>query len=137
MDNYKLKYLKYKNKYLKLKNELDMEQNGGRCMNNKYNTYDLSKQLGGSSGEDELMLFKAEWCGHCQNFKSEWENLKNDKYLKSKYRFTTYDSDENKEKMEEYKIKGFPTLYVRKNNQNYEYQGPMSKMGIELFINSL
>ena len=118
MDNSYLKYLKYKNKYLKLKRELDGEQYGG-------------------SEDNEIMLFKAEWCGHCQNFKNDWEQLQNDKFLKSKYTFKTFDSDNDKKKMEEYKIKGFPTLFVRKNNKTVEYSGPMNKLNIEFFISNL
>lgn len=136
MEGSYLKYLKYKNKYLKLKRELDNNQNGGRCDNNKYDSYDLLGQVGGS-GDDEIMLFKAEWCGHCQNFKNDWEELQKDKFLKSKYAFKTFDSDNDKEKMEEYKIKGFPTLFVRKNNKTVEYSGPMNKLNIEFFISNL
>ena len=136
MDNSYLKYLKYKNKYLKLKRELENNQSGGRCLNNNYDSYDLLGQVGGS-GDDEIMLFKAEWCGHCQNFKNDWEELQNDKDLKSKYAFKTFDSDNDKEKIEEYKIKGFPTLFVRKNNKTVEYSGPMNKLNIEFFISNL
>ena len=136
MEGSYLKYLKYKNKYLKLKRELENNQSGGRCLNNNYDSYDLLGQVGGS-GDDEIMLFKAEWCGHCQNFKNDWEELQNDKDLKSKYAFKTFDSDNDKEKIEEYKIKGFPTLFVRKNNKTVEYSGPMNKLNIEFFISNL
>ena len=135
MDSSYLKYLKYKNKYLKLKMELN-NQSGGKCMNDRYNSYDLSKQMGGS-GDDEIMLFKAEWCGHCQNFKNDWEALQVDEDLKSKYIFNTFDSDKDKNKMEEYKIKGYPTLYVRKNNKTVEYTGGMDRLQIKYFINHL
>ena len=63
MVDYKEKYLKYKLKYAELK-ALKQQQQGG-------------------SSKKNVILFKANWCGHCQNFLPKWENLQN-KY-NSKY----------------------------------------------------
>ena len=108
-DKYDLKYNKYKQKYLEL----------------KYNN-----QYGGSL--KEVMLFKADWCPHCNNFSSSWKEIQN-KY-KKKYKFITYDSDENKEKMQEYSIEGFPTIMMKNGNKLIEHQGPADLKHVIDFI---
>ena len=60
MVDYKEKYLKYKLKYQELKALKQQNQ----------------KQLGGTSKKN-IILFKANWCGHCQNFMPKWEQLQN------------------------------------------------------------
>jgi hypothetical protein len=99
--DYKLKYEKYKLKYLTLKTQIEK----------------INNQSGGSSNKKpELYLFKAEWCGHCKNFKDEWEKLKDDKKLNSKVEFITMDSDKNAKEIKEWKIEGFPTIILKKEN---------------------
>jgi len=101
MDYYS-KYLKYKSKYLSLKSELNnVEQNGG--------------------GNVEVMLFKAEWCGHCQAFKPTWNKLK-DMHNK-KYNFVTYDADKNEKEVAQWQVRGFPTIIIKKGKEATEYRG--------------
>jgi protein disulfide-isomerase len=106
------KYLLYKKKYLKKK---------------------MSKMSGGSS-EKELILFKASWCGHCKKFLPVWNNITNDSNLNVK--FTTYDSDEHKNEMQNYKIEGYPTILYKVNNQLIEYVGSRDEQSVKDFINS-
>lgn len=112
MHNYHAKYLKYKQKYLQLKNE----QKGGAFPN-------------------ELMLFKADWCGHCTDFKNTWDELK--KENKDKLGFIKYDIDQTLEKkyFTKYKVESFPTLILKKNNETIEYKNKMNKESILQFIN--
>jgi len=114
--NYKLKYEKYKTKYLELKKIIAINQNGG------------------SSKKPELYLFKAEWCGHCKNFKPEWNKLINNNNLKEKVNFITLDSDTNKKEFTEWKIEGFPTIILKKGDTSIEYNGERSVNNIEKFI---
>ena len=114
--DYKLKYEKYKAKYLALKNKLNISQ------------------LGGSSEKPELYLFKAEWCGHCKNFKPEWGKLKKNSKLKEKVNFITMDSDINQKEINEWKIEGFPTIILKKGSNAIEYNGNRTVEEIENFI---
>jgi thiol-disulfide isomerase/thioredoxin len=120
MVDYKEKYLKYKLKYQELKalkQQLQQKQ-----------------QLGGTSKKN-IILFKANWCGHCQNFMPKWEQLKN-KY-NSKYNFITYDSEAHKNIVNKYNVQGYPTIYVEHNNKQSEYKGSRTEQDILNFANKL
>tara|TARA_B100001248_G_C27175872_1_gene360072 strand:+ start:119 stop:487 length:369 start_codon:yes stop_codon:yes gene_type:complete len=112
--NYKNKYLKYKQKYLHLKNKLNSQT-------------DTSE-----SDRPQLMLFKAEWCGHCKNFKSSWEALK--QHI-SNVDFVTFDADSNVKEMKQYGVQAFPTLMLRKNDQVYEFNQERNIDNIIEFVN--
>jgi thioredoxin 1 len=111
---FKNKYISYKAKYLALKNQ----QNGGNISNNI-----------------EIMLFKASWCGHCKMFTPTWEKIK--KTYKNKYNFITYDSEENKNVMKQWNIKGFPTILIKKGDQVIEYEGSREYDEFETMIANL
>jgi thioredoxin-like negative regulator of GroEL len=114
MMEYQEKYLKYKLKYIKLKSH--------------------NKQLTGGSKKQEntLYLFKAEWCHHCKDFKSTWENLQNTKG--DNINFKTYDADKDAKIIKQYKIDGYPTLILKSGNGAYEYVGPRDMNSITNFI---
>jgi protein disulfide-isomerase A6 len=115
--DYKLKYEKYKFKYLELKNMLALNQNGGTL------------------NKPELYLFKAEWCGHCRNFKPAWEKLINNNNLKEKVNFITIDSDIDATKINEWNISSFPTIILKKDNKAIEYSGDRTLHALQNFIN--
>lgn len=113
MDQYQVKYLKYKNKYLQKKHEM----------------------LGGAeSSRNELMLFKAEWCGHCKSFLPTWEKISNDSNLN--INFKIFDSEKNKKEINEYNIEGFPTIMYKVNDKLIEYNGSRDVESIKKFISS-
>jgi len=118
--SYKKKYLKYKEKYLQLKKTENtlLEQSGGR--------------LEQSTGKPKLVLFKAEWCGHCSRFKPTWEELKN---KITNVDFVTYDADSNQSELSTYNVEGFPTIILDNNNKKIEYNGDRSSNNIIQFVN--
>ena len=125
--DYTKKYLKYKKKYLESKNMIE---------NINKNTMIMT---GGSNKQNEqtkktLALFKAEWCGHCNNFKSTWDGLKNNEMHKN-VNFVTYDSEKNKNEIKNYQIQGFPTLILLTGEKAIEYVGPRDANSIGEFIN--
>ena len=116
MDSYNDKYLKYKAKYLNLKKTMSLRN---------------VSQSGGAD-KTEIYLFKAEWCGHCKGFKPLWEKIKEE--YKDKYTFVTLDSEKDKEKIDEWKIGGFPTIIKKTNNSAEEYVGPRDEASVVEFI---
>lgn len=111
--NIKQLYLKYKKKYLKAK---------------------LKFMSGGNNINKELILFKAEWCGHCKNFLPVWENISNDPNLNIKFKI--YDSEQNKSEINNYNISGFPTIMYKVDNKLIEYVGNRDEESLKQFINS-
>ena len=116
MDSYTDKYLKYKAKYLNLKKTMSLRK---------------VTQSGGAD-KTKIYLFKAEWCGHCKGFKPLWEKIKEE--YKDKYTFVTLDSEKDKEKIDEWKISGFPTIIKKTNNSAEEYVGPRDEASVVEFI---
>ena len=111
--SYYSKYLKYKKKYLNLKKQLE------------------PTILSGGSKTD-IMLFKAEWCGHCQRFSTVWKEMKN-KYNK-KYNFISYDSEKHKSELENWGVKAFPTIIIKKGDLASEYFGDRVEPAIIKFV---
>jgi thiol-disulfide isomerase/thioredoxin len=109
MNNYTKKYYKYKNKY------------------------NLLKQTAGYKNP-QLITFTAEWCGHCQRFQPVLNELKNNSKLKVD--FINYDSEKDKNIINEYKIQGYPTIMLNYKNKLIEYQGNRDEQSIINFINS-
>ena len=109
--SYHDKYIKYKNKYI--------------------NALNLIKQNGGGKNP-ELIAFTAKWCGHCVKFKPLFDELKKD--YSNIISFVNYDSEKDMEKIKEYKINGYPTLYLKHNNNLIEYSGLRNKDEILKFV---
>ncbi len=117
MEDYKLKYLQYKAKYLSLKNKME------------------KKLMTGGSNKIQIILFKADWCGHCKTFKPLWEALS--KKYESKYEFITYDADNNTKMFEEYNVDAFPTIKIKNGSDIIDYNGDRSIEDLTNFFDSL
>lgn len=138
--DYKQKYMKYKMKYLQLKQSQIGSNNNLTGANN--NLTGVNNNLTGGGDVPTLYLFKANWCGHCKNFKPTWEELTKIKSLNNKYiNFVELDADTNKDKITEWndtngnpKVNGFPTLMLQVGNKITEYNNARDKASIMSFI---
>jgi len=92
-----------------------------------------------------LMLFHVDWCPHCKTAKPEWDKLKEEYEGKTinghvinfeEYNCTT-DSSETDALMDKYKIEGYPTIKLLKDNQVIEYDAKPTKTTMSQFLTTV
>ena len=78
------------------------------------------------SSEPTMVLFHADWCGHCTKLKPHW-NEAAEKANVETTRMVKIDvggkDPEQKALMEKYEVDGFPTILVFQNGTATPYQG--------------
>lgn len=98
-----------------------------------------------SGKEAEIMLFSTDWCPHCKTAKPEWEQVKAEYDGKEingyKMIFTdvncTNESPDVEKMMNTYKIEGFPTIKLVKDNQIIDYDAKPTKATLTQFLNTV
>lgn len=81
-----------------------------------------------------VMLFKADWCGHCKNFIPEWTKFKN-KYPSCE----EYDADKNDDVNKKFGVNSYPTVLIKTNEHDepIKYTGERTSDALEKYVNSL
>jgi thiol-disulfide isomerase/thioredoxin len=140
IQSYQEKYLKYKQKYLNLKNSLvfKSQMNGGGRITQtisvaKKYSRNFNMRGGGNTSPKKLILFKAEWCNHCQAFKKTWEQVQKE-LKRDNLEFVTLDSEKDEKIIKKYDIKGFPTLILEIGDKKIEFQGMRNVEAIKNFL---
>lgn len=84
-----------------------------------------------------LVLFYADWCGHCKKFMPEWDNEVTPEITPMGIQVIRVnvggESAEEEALKNEYKVKGFPTIVFIKNGTPVEYNGPRQTAEIKKF----
>ena len=90
-----------------------------------------------SPDKTSLVLFYADWCGHCKKLKPTWKEC-SEKAKKDGLNMVQINvgegTDKDKELCEKYEIDGYPTIILFKNGKATPYNGPRTEDG---FINAL
>lgn len=92
----------------------------------------------------ELILFYVDWCPHCKTAKPEWDQIKEQYQGREINGYTiiisehncTEESAGNEEMLNKYKIEGYPTIKLLKDNQVIEFDAKPSKDNLEQFLNT-
>jgi len=78
-----------------------------------------------ASSDVNLVLLYAPWCGHSKKMLPDYEKVKAEFHGKvvngKKINVLMYDSDVDKDKVKEYGVKGFPSLFLEKGGQRESF----------------
>ena len=89
----------------------------------------------------ELIVAKAEWCGHCQRAMPEFNKLLQLGTLPmasgGNLTVRILDSDKDKEEVAALNVKGFPTIMARIGEQIFEYNGDRKASDVQEFVSNL
>lgn len=97
----------------------------------------------GFEGEEmAILIFKAEWCGHCQQAAPEFAKLLAASPIDlsgKKAVVRMLDADQDKDAMAPYKdrVKGFPTILIQKGSELIEYPGERKSDDVIAFAKGL
>lgn len=97
----------------------------------------------------ELYFFHVDWCPYSKKAKPIWEKMKsqfNDKTINNvNIRFKSVDGEKNDKELEKFedkylngkKVDGYPSIYMVKGQDVYEYEAKPSVKTLTEFINSV
>lgn len=92
------------------------------------------------SSSKEVIICKADWCGHCKSAAPEFEKLVSSSPITLKDGSTAkvkmLDADKDKSELSQYDVKGFPTVLFMNNGKSTEYPGPRTSEDIIEYLNS-
>lgn len=103
----------------------------------------MSQQSNGKTVE--FMLFYTTWCPHCRSCKPYWESVK-EKYSNRlingyKVEFVeidcTNETSNVEELMNKYKVEGYPTIILVKDDSPINFDAQPSVESLEQFLNSV
>lgn len=98
------------------------------------------------SSKADLLLFHVKWCPHCKKLNiededSDWQKFKtlNDgktfgNYTLSIKEGNPEEDDEWKKKQESYKIEGYPSVVLIKDEEIYEYDAKIESDTLQAFV---
>ena len=105
-----------------------------------------TKKGGISQKNVEVMFFFADWCPHCKKAKPHWNALKNSDTVGTgkvvngySILYTEVDCTNDKdpavqEKLNKFKVEGFPTIKLIKGNEVIEFDAQPETETLEQFI---
>lgn len=108
-----------------------------------YTNYKSSTQKEAfNSDEAKIMMFHVDWCPHCKKALPDWNAFKNDsnnikcnnKPLEIIDYDVTDDTPTNKELINKYGIKGYPTILLDNNGKITELELKPTKENLQNFI---
>jgi thiol-disulfide isomerase/thioredoxin len=98
-------------------------------------------QEGFEGPSKDVVICKADWCGHCKKAAPEFNKLLAASPITlndgSKATVKILDADKDKSEISKYPVRGYPTILVVNGGQTTEYPGERTSKGVLQFLNSL
>jgi len=99
----------------------------------------------GNGKDAEILLFYTDWCPHCKTAKPEWEQVKAEYDGKQIHGYNiiftevncTNKSPDLESMLNTYKIDGYPTIKLVKDNQIIDYDAKPIKATLIQFLNTV
>lgn len=99
---------------------------------------------GMSNNNAEIILFYADWCPHCKTAKPEWEQVKqetegqqiNGRTIIFTEVNCTKETPEVSEMVEKYKVEGYPTIKLIKDDQVIDFDAKPTTNTLTQFLNT-
>tara|TARA_Y100000590_G_scaffold441658_1_gene568712 strand:- start:382 stop:1212 length:831 start_codon:yes stop_codon:yes gene_type:complete len=123
------------------------EKNGSRNVFDGERTTDgLNKHLSGLLESDdepapvednkntEVMLFHADWCGHCKKFMPEWKKFVSEHGNTVNTKDYEVSNPEAKTLSKKYGVQGFPTVVVKHADGHDHYKGERKSGALKKFV---
>lgn len=92
----------------------------------------------GGGSDKQLVLYYADWCGHCKTFKPKWDEFaaKYDGAQVGDYKVsvTKVDCEAQPELAKGVDIQGYPTVVMYKDGEKIVYNGERTTAGLEQFL---
>ena len=115
---------------------------------------DPSESGGGSAskGQAQLYLFHTKWCPYCKKLWPIWDNVKTqlDRKIFNGFQLSFVEIDGDKQEAdlnyfeaeflkdaEKKKVDGFPSIYLIKENQVYEFEAQPTEDNLKEFVKSV
>ena len=96
-------------------------------------------QQDGTKEVADLYLFYTTWCPHCKTTKPIWEKLKQqvgDGVNGVKINFIEVDCDKDTDTASKFKVEGYPTIKMVRDNQVIEYDAKPDLDTLTQFLNT-
>ena len=88
----------------------------------------------------DLYFFTVDWCPHCKKAKPIWDELASDYQNKPvngyKVNFIEVDCEKDAALADKFKVEGYPTIKLIKDNQVVEYDAKPNKSTLEQFLHT-
>ena len=100
----------------------------------------------GNGGDVKIYFFSVEWCPHCKTALPEWQNFSHNYNGKEINGYVincinidcTNDKDTKiVEYMETYKIQGYPTIKMVKENKIIDFDAKVTSSALESFVTNM
>jgi thiol-disulfide isomerase/thioredoxin len=94
-------------------------------------TYNENNNIKNNNTNKKIVLYHAEWCGHCKNFLPVWKQFVK-QYPEINVEDIECSNEGNKSKCAN--IEGFPTVILFKDDQQIQYNGERTIDGLLNFV---